>query len=384
MKTMLICSLLDISNVEITDTILERCGVLEGAYHLVDATLSQNYEGSWRTKHTRWDEELFSFLFNKDSRILLEQRKQVLKDSLIAIYSIQEEDITYSAVGTLYHIAAQNFVPIDIIESVFQQSISQMPTYLSNEKKSSLYTFHIAHAYHKLKKYQEAIHKSNEALKLNSRNAMAYNIKGLALTGLERYDYAIESFDKALEIDPNIATAWMHKGIALDRSRSYKEAMICYDKALEIDPNPKNACLVWINQGICFHHLGEYKEAIKCYEGALDIILYERSLHVNTSEDEDFILYLNSIEANTWRARGDSLFKYGKWDDAIDSYDESLKLNAANPDVWLWKGICHHRLGMYKEAVECYDKALKIDPNHADASYFKGLTLNAEARHKNL
>jgi tetratricopeptide (TPR) repeat protein len=379
MKTMLICSLLDTSNIEITDKILELCGVLEGAYHLNGATLYRNAEGSWRTKHPRWDRELFSFLYSKNSmRTRVERRKQDLNDSLIAIYRMKEEDITYSVVLMLYYIASQNFVSIDIIESIFQQSISQMPTFLSNERKSSLYSSPIAEAYYVLKRYQEALDKSNEALKLNSRDATVHNSKGLALTELRRFDEAVECFAKALEINPNFASAWMHKGNALDYSGNYKEAIECYDKALEIDPDYL-PLLLWINQGACFHHLGKYKEAIECYDKALKIVHYEKPLHtriLDLSIREDYLLYMNSIEAHTWSLKGDSLYKLGKYDDVIESYHESLNLNANNTETWLRKGMLHAALmDEHKVAVECYDQALKIDPNFAEAWYYKGLTL---------
>jgi hypothetical protein len=94
-----------------------------------------NSDGSWRTKHPRWDQELFSFLYNENSRTLVEQRKQDLTDSIIALYLMNEEEITYSALGTLYSMAAQNFLPIGVVESVFQQSISQIPSYLTDEKR---------------------------------------------------------------------------------------------------------------------------------------------------------------------------------------------------------------------------------------------------------
>ncbi|HKG89501.1 MAG TPA: hypothetical protein VKA95_14350, partial [Nitrososphaeraceae archaeon] len=84
MKTMLICSLLDISNIAITDSMLKLCGILESAYDLNGSILHQNTEGLWRTKHPRWDLELFSFLYGKNSRTTLaDRRKQDLKDSLV-------------------------------------------------------------------------------------------------------------------------------------------------------------------------------------------------------------------------------------------------------------------------------------------------------------
>ena len=109
-KTMLICSLLDISNTEVTDKLLEKCGVLKAAHHLDGSILHRNSDGLWKTKHTRWDLELFSFFYNKKSGTLLEQRKQNLKDSLIALYLLRDEEITYSVIEALYYIAAEDIV----------------------------------------------------------------------------------------------------------------------------------------------------------------------------------------------------------------------------------------------------------------------------------
>jgi hypothetical protein len=95
MKTMLICSLLDASNIEVTDKILELCGVIEGAYHLNGATLYRNAEGSWSTKHPRWDRELFSSLYSRNSiRTLISNAirfrkssfKQRMKELLLMIF----------------------------------------------------------------------------------------------------------------------------------------------------------------------------------------------------------------------------------------------------------------------------------------------------------
>jgi tetratricopeptide (TPR) repeat protein len=176
MKTMLTCSLLDTSNIEITDKILELCGVLAGAYHLNGSTLYRNSESSWRTKHPRWDQELFTFLYNKKSGIAVEHRKQDLKDSLIAIYNIKAEDITYSVVSTLYKNAAQNIVPIDMVESVFQESISQKPTWLNEG---------ICH--HQLGGHKQAIYCYDKALEFDPNNGNARDLKDRALAAANRW-----------------------------------------------------------------------------------------------------------------------------------------------------------------------------------------------------
>jgi tetratricopeptide (TPR) repeat protein len=273
-KTMLICSLLDISNTEITDNLLEKCGIVETAHNLDGSILRRNSDGTWNTKHPRWDLELFSFLYKENNRALLERRKQDLKDSLITLYSMKKEDIIYLAVQTLYSIAAQNFVPINLVESVFQQSISQISRYLSKEKQSNLYTYHIADAYYELRKYGEAIDKLGEALRLNSLNVTAYNIKGIALMKLGRYSEAIECFDKALEIDPTLASLWMNRGNTLDDTRNYIEVMKSYCKVLGIEIDPTSAAVMWNIRDVELKKDGDpYRKSVEMEMRIIDNVL---------------------------------------------------------------------------------------------------------------
>jgi tetratricopeptide (TPR) repeat protein len=142
----------------------------------------------------------------------LEQRKQDLKDSLIALYHMREEKITYSAVETLYYIAAENFVPVGVVESVFQQSKSQIP------KDTSPMAFliisnasHIADAHHSQKEYRENIDRLDR-LAIDS-----WLDKGIRAYALGDYEEAIKCYDKALEIDPSSARALYLKDLALRR-----------------------------------------------------------------------------------------------------------------------------------------------------------------------
>lgn len=76
-KTILICSILEISGTEITNTLLEKCGVLETAHNLDGTVLHRNSDGSWKIKETRrWALKLFSFLFNNKSGTQLEERRK--------------------------------------------------------------------------------------------------------------------------------------------------------------------------------------------------------------------------------------------------------------------------------------------------------------------
>src|SRR5918995_4345132 len=167
MKTMLICSLLDISNIAITDRMIELCGVRESALHLNGSILHRSAEGLWRTKHPRWDRGLFSFLYGNNTRITMSnRRKQDLKDSLYAIFDLREETVTYSAIMTLYDMGRAKFVPIEIFEDIFKECIRHKPMILSREKLSSIFVL-VSEAYYVLHEFQHALVSSNDALKWN-------------------------------------------------------------------------------------------------------------------------------------------------------------------------------------------------------------------------
>jgi tetratricopeptide (TPR) repeat protein/GTPase SAR1 family protein len=273
-QIMLVCSFLDIGGLPITDGLLQDMGILREVYNIKNATLYRPTEGSWKTIHTRWDEELISFLYdNKSDEInegQLYDNKQYLRNALDSIFNIKEHNLsatqerTYSVIGTVYDIAARNFMPIDIIES----ELPPLPSYLTNEKKAELYAYYIAYAYQALNKFQDAIEKLNEALILVPNFIGALGNKGYVLNKLGKYNEALGCYDKAIEIDSSYFNIWKAKGYTLYNLGKYNEAIGCYDKAIEIDPNDAN---VWYNKGYTLYNLGKYNEAIGCYDKAIEI-----------------------------------------------------------------------------------------------------------------
>ena len=67
-------------------------------------------------------------------------------------------------------------------------------------------------------------------------------------------------------------------------------------------------------------------------------------------------------------AKGQSFMKDGKFNDALDFFEQALFLNQDDPDLWNHKGIALRSMGRYEEAMECFDKSLKIDPRDKNAS----------------
>jgi len=66
--------------------------------------------------------------------------------------------------------------------------------------------------------------------------------------------------------------------------------------------------------------------------------------------------------------KGNKLFEEGNLDEALVYFDKVLKIKQDNPDFWNKKGVILRSLGRYQEAVECFEKSLKLDPRDKDAS----------------
>ena len=58
----------------------------------------------------------------------------------------------------------------------------------------------------------------------------------------------------------------------------------------------------------------------------------------------------------------------GRYNEALNSFEQGILLNQKDPDLWNLKGITLRSLGLYDEAIECFYKSLEIDPRDKNAS----------------
>jgi hypothetical protein len=208
-KTMLICSILDISSTEITDKLFEKCGVLETAHNLDGSILHRNSDGLWKTKGRRWAMKMFSFFFDNKSRTQLEGREQDLKDSLVALFQIGEEKITFSAIKTLHYLVTINFVPKAAFESVFQELKSQIPTRSLTVSLCLSDAYSITDAYFSLKKNIEVSERLDRLVIDSKLN------EAIRCYDLGDYEETMKYCDEALEINPSSIRALFLKRQAM-------------------------------------------------------------------------------------------------------------------------------------------------------------------------
>jgi tetratricopeptide (TPR) repeat protein len=57
----------------------------------------------------------------------------------------------------------------------------------------------------------------------------------------------------------------------------------------------------------------------------------------------------------------------GKYQEALNSYDQATKISVKNAELWNNKGLAYAALGKYQDALQSFNKALGLKPDFADA-----------------
>jgi tetratricopeptide (TPR) repeat protein len=84
---------------------------------------------------------------------------------------------------------------------------------------------------------------------------------------------------------------------------------------------------------------------------------------------------LAKLSDQEWFDKAFALDDSGKYEEAIQAYEEALKQNPQMIGAWIDKGLDLERLGRHEEAIQSYEAALQINPKHEGAWYSKGVSL---------
>jgi len=113
--------------------------------------------------------------------------------------------------------------------------------------------------------------------------------------------------------------------------------------------------VVWFNKGFALHNLGRYDEAINCFDEAIR---------------------LDPNLAPAWYNKGLSLGKLERYEDAINAFNEAIRLDPNHANAWYSKGNALFSQGNYDEAIKAFDETIRLNPNYANAWNNKGNALH--------
>jgi tetratricopeptide (TPR) repeat protein len=391
-KSVIACSLYDISSIPLTEDELYNKLNLEVPSLQISNTIIKRTENLWTTIHPRWDLELFKYLFSLNEA----DRRSIQKVFGLVfskILEVQGETINQILIlNTLYNtIAAEKFVNMKFIEEMIK--VDDIEKKLNHPASKSIFFSNIiGFAFDILKDHENAIGFYDKAIEINPYYSTPYNNKGHALYALGRYEEAIVYFDKVIEIDPQDASAYNHKGTALSDLGRNEEAIVYFDKAIEINPQYTEA---YYNKGFVLLDLGRNEEAIVCYNKVIEIDPQYQKAYLNKGSslyalgrNEEAIVYfdkaieINPQYADAYNNKGSVLLDLGRKAEAIVYFDKVIEINPQYADAYNNKGFSLYLLGRNEEAIVCYNKVIEIDPQYQKAYTNYGLALSILGRNE--
>lgn len=167
----------------------------------------------------------------------------------------------------------------------------------------SLARFNAGYLSAKLEKYEESLKDYNEVIRLNPKDARAYNNRGNTKSDLGHLKEALSDYDRAIQLNPNSSAAYNNRGVANRRLGYVKEALSDYDEALRLDPN---LAIVYNNRGNARKHLGFAEEALVDFNKAID---------------------LDSKLAIAYSNRGNTNIFLGRLEEALKDYNRTFGLD---------------------------------------------------------
>ena len=229
------------------------------------------------------------------------------------------------------------------------------------------------------KRYQEAAHELEAAVKLAPQVAEIYLNLGLVYHEQGQWAPAVWSFEKALELKPEVEGVRGLLGFDLIKLGRIESAVDHLERAHQESPTPQVSA--WL--GLAYLKSGRHPEAIPKLEFALD----------KQPGDIDLLYYLaqayGAVSANLYAAllegAPDSARAHmaiaedhainGRRDEAIRGFRRVLERDANLPGVHEALGDLYRETSRYEDAASHYEQELKITPADAVVHYRYGSVL---------
>lgn len=246
-------------------------------------------------------------------------------------------------------------------------------------------------------KYDEAIGKFNQAVKLDSNLYESYYGLGKAYFYQRKFKESEDSYRKALELNPKHGASIDGIGAIYHLSRKYDIAIGYFKKAIEADPKYGGA---YDNLGFAYFYKKDYDNAIKYFDKSIEIdpnfsdsYLGRGKVYVEIVKNDkavaDFTkaLELKSSYYEAHRHRGLIFADMLKYDEAIADLNAYLAVVPESPDIYYERGTLYYWKGEFEKALADLSTALEMGARaknnssddvdiKGDIIIMQGLTLN--------
>jgi S1-C subfamily serine protease/Flp pilus assembly protein TadD len=190
---------------------------------------------------------------------------------------------------------------------------------------------------------EKAVAAFDRAIALNPQEYRAYYGKGLASSWLDKKKEKIDAFKQATKLNPDFYAAWQALAFNLsfavesEITKNLLESLAAYNRAIQLEPKIFSN---YIRRGDVLKRLKRYDEAIASYDQSIKL-------------QPDSLAYQGKV---------DVYLELENYQAAIASYDRWIKLQ---PDAHAYQGkadVYLEKLENYQAAIDNYNQAKKLDP----------------------
>ncbi len=118
----------------------------------------------------------------------------------------------------------------------------------------------------KYKDPDKAIEYLNESIRLDSKNPVSFNNRGVAYHNLGNRQLAIEEFNQALKLDADYADAYNNRGVVLFELRQYQKAIQDFNRVISLKPQRVDS---FLNRAAAYKNIWQYQDCLDDLKQAL-------------------------------------------------------------------------------------------------------------------
>ena len=236
----------------------------------------------------------------------------------------------------------------------------------------------------KQNKYESAVKKYDEAIRIKPDFTNAYFNRGIAKAHANKPEEAIADFDEAIRLRPDDGEAYNNRGIAKSEANRFEEAIADFDEAIRLKYDYADA---YNSRGLAKMHTDKLEEAIADFDEVIRIDSDNAEgynsrglakMHTDKPEeaiaDFDEAIRLRPDYVGAYCNRGAIKMESDRFEEAITDFDKAIHIDPNFAQTYCNRGIVKAKSNRLEEAITDFDKAIHIDPNFAQAYYNRGVT----------
>ncbi len=217
----------------------------------------------------------------------------------------------------------------------------------------------------------------SQQIKVNSKSAFAFLMRGVVRNENDDFDHAVADVDEALKLDPKYVPALMERAYLWQWRNHLDLAVADVSKAIELDPRNSYA---FVERGIFEYNRNEYDKALRDFQAAIDtgsrtaVIYIARGMILLNKHDpaKAFAELKRAQEIDprhpdVYAALASAFMLQGKTDKALKVLDQAVQIDPKCADSRGNRAVILLALGKYDKALDDLDELLRVAPNSARA-----------------